>query len=325
MTGTMNMPYHLLFAMLLGQFVLATTAIAQTISFGASQAGGPNYSIALAISKEAGRQTGLDIRVIPQRSPSQVLPLVNANSQQLGATSGLELTVARNGEGSFAGNALTDLRAIGNLFPFRLTYAVRSDSPAKSIADLKGARLASGYRASTTGHTLSSAILEAAGISFDDVEKVEASDFSEAREFFIEGRTDAVHYIVGGGENARIASQAGGLKALGIPSSGDPDTRLNAIHPTLRTMLVRADPQQPGLDEDILVLAYDYVLYTNAQMPDEAVAAIAEALVSEAAAMAQSFPAFNAFNAKRVSADVGIPYHPAALEVYRNRGLTEAK
>jgi uncharacterized protein len=294
---------------------------AETISFGSSQAGGPNYSIALAIAKELNEATSLDVRLVPRRSPSQVLPLVNSNEQQLGATSGVELTAARNGEGSFSGNELTQLRAIGTLFPFRLTYSVRKDSGIETVADLKGTRMASGYRASTTGHILSSAILAAAGISFDDVTPVEVSDFMEAREFFIEGRTDAVHYIVGSGVNARLDSQAGGIRAIGIPPSEDVDKILHKIHPTLRSMKVAADAEAIGLENDILVMAYDYLLYTNASMPDETVASIAEILLENAAAMAQSFAAFRAFDPTRIASDAGIPYHPAALALYRAKGL----
>jgi uncharacterized protein len=298
-----------------------STGHADPISFGSSQAGGTTYGIAVALGKEAKNRSGLDIRAIPQRTASQVVPQVNSNAQQLGTTSGIELSAARDGAGAFAGNPMSELRAIGSLFPFRLTFAVRADHPARTVADLKGMRVSSGYRASTTGELLFSAILQASGISFEDVTKVDVSDFQEARELFIEDRADAVHFVVGSGANTRVAQQVGGIRALGIPPSEEVDKILKALHPSLRSTIVTPEMNSVGIENDILVMAYDYVLYTNASMPDDQVAEIANILLDGAETMAESVPAFASLNPNRIAADVGIPYHPAALEVYRARGL----
>lgn len=297
------------------------TASAEPISFGTSQAGGLTYNIALALAKEAKELDGLDIRATPYRSPSQVVPLVNSDELQLGATSGMELTAAMGGEGAFAGNAMENLRAIGSMFPVQLTFAVKSDNPAKSVANLKGLRVPSGYRASSTGGLLMSSILQAAGLTYDDVVPVEVASFGEARDVFQEGRADAVHIIIGAGSYVRLANQVGGLHALSIGDSPDVDAVLKAIHPALRSELVQADGGAVGVEEDIRVVAYDYVLYANKDLSDDVAAKMAEILVDRASAMAESVKGFHLFDVNQVAADVGVPLHPGARNYYVERGL----
>jgi TRAP transporter TAXI family solute receptor len=207
------------------------------------------------------------------------------------------------------------------MFPFLVTFAVRTDNPAATVADLKGQRVPSGIRAAATGALIFGSILEAAGLSYDDVTPVEASDYTAAREDFLERRTDATVFIIGNGSYARLASQAGGVKALGIPPTENLDARLKAMHPAFRAELVPGDSGNVGVEDDIWVLAYDYVLYTSADLPDDTASKMAEVLVDGATAMSESVQGFKSFDVDKVAADVGLPLHPGARNFYAERGL----
>jgi hypothetical protein len=298
-------------------------AHSEPIAFGTSQAGSATYGIALALAKEAKERSGLDIRATPFRSGSQVVPLVNSGELQLGATSAMELTAAIGGEDAFTGNAMPNLRAIGNMFPFRVTFAVKADNPAKTVADIKGQRVPSGYRAASTGALVVGSILAATGLTYEDVEAVEVTDYSAARDAFRERRVDINQIVIGSGGNAQLAEQVGGLRSLSIPVGVEVDARLKAMHPAFRSVLAEAG-SDVTVDENITVVAYDYVLYANADLADEIAAEIAGALADGAAAMSESVPGFKSFDATRVASDVGVPFHPGALEAYKERGLLPA-
>lgn len=303
-----------------GLLMAVGSAASEPITFGSSAAGGASYGIGLALAKELSNEAGIDMRVAPMRSTTQIVPLVNSGEVQVAAANALELAEAMHGTGSFEGSPMTELRVIGNIYPYRITYAVPKDDPAQTILDLKGKRLPHGFRAASTGSTIMTAILVAAGMSYDDVTPVEVSDYANARDVFLSKRTDAYHFVLGSGANVAVDQKVGGLRALALPDDPEAAARLKAYQPGLRIDRVSAGAAM-GVDRDMRVVAYDYMLYTSARTPDEIVEKIATAIVSGAGRMTEAAKGFEWFDPQRVAADNGIPFHPAALRVYSKFGL----
>lgn len=298
-----------------------TAAKAEPVTFASSAAGGASYVVGLALAKELSAQ-GIDMRVTPMRSTTQAVPLVSSGEVEAAAANAFELVDAMKGKGVFSGHPMNNLRIIGNIYPYWLTYSVKKDDPARSVADLKGKRLPHGFRATSTGDLTMTAILVAAGLSYRDVTPVEVTEFSGSRDAFLAGRLDAYHFVLGSGANVSVAQKVGGLRALTVTNEPEEAaSRLKAFGgPALRIAHVAAGTVL-GVDDDINVLAYDYMLYTSADTPDDLVEKIATVLISDAKRMSETAKGFKWFDPEHVGADNGIPFHPAALKVYRKFGL----
>ena len=302
-------------------FMACALAWAEPITFGTSRAGSTVYSLSLAMAKEAGEKDGLDIRVVPLKNPTQVLPKVNAGEMQLGAAGAVELGLAINGAGFFQGKPMENLVAIGNVFPFRMVYGARKSVETDSIGGLKGLKIPFGFKATSTGQLLMQALIEGAGLSFADVKPVEVTGFSTSRDAFADGRTDVFPYIVGTPQMQKIARTVGPLKALSLPGDPDADARVKKVNPAFRIVKVPADPENLGREGDVHALAYDYVLYAHKDAADDLVEKMAALLVDDAEKMAAVVPAFKDLDVERVALDVGVPLHPAARKFYEKRGL----
>jgi TRAP-type uncharacterized transport system substrate-binding protein len=69
------------------------------------------------------------------------------------------------------------------------------------------------------------------------------------------------------------------------------------------------------------VLQYDYFLYTDADQPDATVTAMLDALYGGKPTMEEMVASLSWFEPDAMYADVGMPYHPAALAFFDAHGI----
>ena len=73
--------------------------------------------------------------------------------------SGTEATFAFTGTEWYAGQKMPNLRAVAALVPNMTGYFVRANSPMRTVADLKGKRVSTGFDAQPTAALLSKSVL----------------------------------------------------------------------------------------------------------------------------------------------------------------------
>jgi TRAP-type uncharacterized transport system substrate-binding protein len=77
-----------------------------------------------------------------------------------------------------------------------------------------------------------------------------------------------------------------------------------------------------GVVEDTCVIAYDVYLTTGKAVPDAVVEGVLRGIWENVDKLPPLHPVFREWTRERaVDADVTIPYHPAAVRVYRELGL----
>src|SRR5262249_16540283 len=105
--------------------------------------------------------------------------------------------MAAGGEGPFAqGYAIPSLRALGSLFPEPVNVVVSARSPIRTIAELRGKRVAIGARGSGT-RADALAVLEAHGLTLKDLAEVRDDTLEAAASGLRAGRLDAFFATVG--------------------------------------------------------------------------------------------------------------------------------
>lgn len=218
--------------------------------------------------------------------------------------------LASAGEGPFAqGGAVTSLRALGSLFPEPVHVVVLASSPIRTIADLRGKRVAVGAQNSGT-RSDALAVLEAHGLGLKDLAGVRNEGVEVAAGNLLAGRIDAFFATVGAPtrELQRLATRRP-IRLLSL----DPPAieRLVTQNPGLVRLLVPANTY-PEQKENVTTVAATALLVTRSDVP-ESEAALVLRLVFENPDYLSAGSAQGSKISKRTGLrGITIPMHPAA-------------
>jgi TRAP transporter TAXI family solute receptor len=227
---------------------------------------------------------------------------------------------AYTGTGVFEGKGkLADLRAIANLYPESIHVVVKKGAGIKSIADLKGKRVALDEPGSGT---LINArmVLAAYGVKESDI-KPEYIKPNQAGDKLKDGSLDAFFFVGGApaGAIAELASSGTGIELL--PLSGPQAESLMKSSPWFAVDNIAANTYKDV--PAVQTLAVGAQLVTSAKIDANTVYEITKAMYSDAAQKAlQAGHAKGKFITKENAVKgVGIPFHPGAEKFYKEAGL----
>ena len=300
---------------------IAAAANAQTLAIGTSGQGTATYSIGSAIAKVVGDKAGLQVVVQPQGGTGKVVPLVNSGRVDFGLANILEVTNAVKGVGPFKGRENPNLKIAAVIYPFKVGFFVRNDSPAKLVSDIKGMKISSGYDGQKIIGILVKAALANGGLTFDDMDNVPTANIIGNANDFAAGKTDVGFFALGSGKVSQINASVGGLRFITLDAAGEAVKRMQAT--VSQSYVQRVEPRADlvGIAEPVNLMAYDYILYAGAHIADDVVAKVVKAMAENRDALAASFANFNDLVPAKMSKDVGLEYHPGAISYYQGAGM----
>ncbi len=227
---------------------------------------------------------------------------------------------AFTGTGVFEGKPkLADLRMIANLYPESIHIVVKKGSGIKTVADLKGKRVALDEPGSGT---LIDArlVLAAWGLKESDI-KPDYIKPNQAGDKLKDGSLDAFFFVGGApaGAIAELASSGAGIEL--VPVAGPPVEALLKSSPWFAQDAIPAGTYKDVPAVQTLAVGAQFV--TSAKVDAETVYQITKALYSEATQ--KTLQAGHA-KGKYITRDnavkgVGIPFHPGAERFYKEVGL----
>jgi len=312
-------------AMALIAYLFENAAHAQVLGFGTAPQGSIGYNMGSAIAKVMAETASVQSRVQPYSGSSAILPLVNSGELDLTVCNVLEAQEAANGEGPYQGRKQGNLRVLGVIFPLYSSIFVRKDSPIKSIAELKGKRLAWGYTAQVTLSRVVDAILATGGVSGSDIRQVLVPNVVRGADDFAEGKLDGGFFALGAAKVSEVDKSVGGIRYL--PVSDDPKAvaAMRKIMPYAYVIEVKPSPAFAGLDGPTKLMAYDYLIVAGSHLKDDSVYKIAKAVHDNKPKLVESLPAFGGFNPQSMYKDMPAPFHPGAVKYYKEIGLGAKK
>ncbi len=290
---------------------LAPATQAQQIGIGTMGQGTSGYSIGAAIARVLA-QEGISALVQPSAGTSAYLPLIDMGELDLGIANAIEVNDAANGTGDFEGRALKNISPAARLYPFRVGIFARDDSGIETVADLAGKSVTYGFTSQLTINRIVTAILAAGGLSPDDIEQNMVPNVIRGADDFVSGRADGAFFAVGSGKVTEVDASVGGLHWLPLPGTPEAEARLQEVVPQAYIDVIQPREGLTGVDSEMPVMAYDYMLVVGAHVPDETVTAIVTALRENKDALVESFAAFRDMDTDAMFVDVGVPYHPGA-------------
>ncbi|MEO8280774.1 MAG: TAXI family TRAP transporter solute-binding subunit [Ideonella sp.] len=228
-------------------------------------------------------------------------------------------TWAQKGTGIYTGKPnVPGLRLIANLYPESIHVVVRKGSNIKTVADLKGKRVALDEPGSGT-LVNARAILAAYGVKETDI-KPEYIKPNQAGDKMKDGSLDAFFFTGGApaGAIAELASSGSGIDIL--PIEGAIADALRASSGFFAPDVIAADTYK-GVGE-VHTLAVGAQWVTSDKADTDTVYAITKALFSEPAqkTLASGHAKGKFITVQNAVKGAGIPFHPGAEKYYREVG-----
>jgi TRAP transporter TAXI family solute receptor len=311
---------HLLTAAIAAAALAGTAQAQQFFRIGTGGTAGTYYPVGGMIANAVSQPGKL---VATAQASNGSLANVNAvagGSLEAGMTQSDVATWAYTGTGAFEGKPkVADLRMIANLYPESIHLVVKKGSGIKSVADLKGKRVALDEPGSGT---LIDArmVLNAYGVKESDI-KPDYIKPNQAGDKLKDGSLDAFFFVGGApaGAIAELAASGTGLEL--VPLAGPQAEALRKSSPWFAVDNIPANTYKDV--PAVQTLAVGAQLVTSAKVDTNTVYEVTKAMYSEATQKA--LQAGHA-KGKYITRDnavqgVGIPYHPGAEKFYKEVGL----
>ncbi len=172
---------------------------------------------------------------------------------------------AANGKEMFKDNKVENIRGIAALYPETVQFVTTADKGIKSIADLKGKKVAVG--ASGSGAEANARqILGAYGLTYDDID-VQYLSFGEAADALKDGNVD-VGVVVAGFPTAAIQDLAANKSAALVNVDAEHADKLMKQYPYF-TKITVPKGTYPGQEEDVSTVAVKCVIVTTDKLSDD--------------------------------------------------------
>jgi TRAP transporter TAXI family solute receptor len=302
--------------------LFAGSASAAPLGIATSNPGSLYHNIGTAIAKAANSH-GLNVTIQPATSPNQYLPAVGNGQFEFGIANLQEFEYALEGKAWFKGHASPNLRVVALLYPLKEAIFVRKDSNIKSIGDLKGKRMTAGYTAQHTIIPQLAAQYATAGLTADDVKKVQVPSVVAGANAFMAGQADGFIFAHGAGKVREADAAVGGIRALPIPNTPQALAAIKKHWPTGYLVEMKPGRADPGVLAPGYFMAYPMMIFTNKNVPEEQVTKLTKIIYESQAEMGQVFAPMKGFNPKQDMVKDAAPakYHPGAIKFYKEVGL----
>jgi len=300
---------------------LVGAAHAQMVGIMTTPVGSFSNSAGAAMAKVINDKAG--VKAVVQAQASTGFEAVEAGNVEFNLSNSFDATFFATGKGEYAGTGVKkNFLHAAALIPYRVAMHVRKDSDIKSIADLKGKRVASGFNAQKTIARIIAAHLASAGLTYDDVVAVPVPNVVRQAEDFTSGKIDLLFFAVGSAPVKQAAASVGGLRVLPVDDSPEAIKRIQAVLPGAYILTVNPAPNIEGITEPTKLVAFDMVLNVNAKVPNDVVYKVVKAIHSNKKELAATFRPFGLFNpAKMAKPSLGVEFHPGAVEFYKEIGI----
>jgi TRAP transporter TAXI family solute receptor len=279
---------------------------------------GAYFPIGTALSKFYGdAMPNTKVTVQSTKASAENLNLVQAGRGELAFALGDAVSNAwqGNSEAGFP-KKLDKLRGIAGIYPNYIQIAASEDSGIKTLADLKGKRVAVG--APKSGTELNArALFKAAGMSYDDFAKVEYLSFGQSVELMKNRQIDATLVSAGLGV-AAVKDLSTNIAIRLIPIT--PEVIANVGDSAYQPSTIPANTYS-GQTEAVPTAAIRNILVTNSDVSDQDAYTMTKELFAQLPALHAAHKATLAIDPKTAALGVPVPLHPGAERYYREAGL----
>jgi uncharacterized protein len=298
----------------------------RSVTIGSNPPGSVFYALASGLAKAVSEATPMQMAVQPYTGTSTFMPLLNSGELDFGINNFVDLALAFQGPerlkigGQNPFPHIPNVRLVMRGSPFLVGLLVRKDSPIKTIYDIKGKRITGEYPAQLAVWYNMFGALASAGLTWKDAKVVAVPAANEGVDALVQGRADVTQHALNSAK-IREADSAIGVRHISIDCSPEGEKRLRRAVPGYYPRVVKAGTAL-AVVEDTCFTAYDICLTSPKVATDAVVATVLKAVWDNIEKLPPFHPAFNEWTRDRaVDPDVTIPYHPGAIQFFKEKGV----
>jgi TRAP transporter TAXI family solute receptor len=314
----MRKPYQILCALAAGTLLALPAQAQQFINVLTGGTSGVYYPLGVSLSQIYGKALpGAKTAVQATKASAENLNLLQAGRGEIGFTLGDALSDAWKGDEDAGFKApLKKLRGMAGIYSNYIHLVASADSGIRSLADLKGKRVAVGAPKSGT-EINTRHILRGAGMSYKDLGKVEYLPFGESVELMKNRQLDATLISAGLGV-AAVRDLATAVKIVIVPIPAEVIAKIG--DPAYQPATIPANTYN-GQTADAHTVAIPNFLVTHEGVPADTVYAMTKSMFDNLDQMVAAHAAAKAIKLENAIKGMPLPLHAGAEKYYREVGL----
>ena len=225
---------------------------------------------------------------------------------------------AYNGTSLFEGEApYANFSTVAGLYDETIQI-VTCDESIQSVADLAGKKVSVGDVGSGVEFNAKQ-ILEAYGLSFEDIEVVNAS-FADSADALEKGELDAA-FIVAGTPTTAVEELAESYKIGLVQLDEEHIAALQSTYDFYTEAVIPAGTYA-GLDADAVTISVRATLVASNEVSETAVYELLKALFDNKDELAKRHEKFASLNLEDAVKGMSVPFHAGAKKYYEEQGIT---
>jgi len=299
-------------------------------TMGTNPAGTVFYAVASGLAKVISGAGPMQSVVQPYTGTSTFLPLLDNGEIDFGVVNAVDMGLAYQGPARLKVGGRNPFPHVPNTrllmrgSPLMASLVARKDAPIKTVYDVKGKRVTGEYPAHLAVWYSVFGSLASGGLTWDDVKVVPVPAVNDGIDALVQGRADVSNHAVGSAK-IKEADAAVGARYVSLDCSPQGEERIKKAVPGYYLTMLKSG-FSTGIVGDTCVQSYDIYLVGHKAMPGEVVHATLKALWDNIDKLPPLHPQFKDWTRERgASADVTMPYHPAAAQFYKEQKIWSAK
>ena len=299
-------------------------------TIGTNPAGTAFYAVSAGLAKVISDVGPMQSVVQPYTGSSTFMPLLDNGEIDFGIINAVEMNLGYQGPAKLKISGKNPLPHVPNTrlimrgSPLSVSLVVKKDSPIKTFQDVRGKRVTGEYPANVAIWYHIYTELANAGLTWNDVKVVPVSSVNDGVDALVQGRADVSNHAIGAAK-IKEADSAVGVRFLSLDCSAQGDARVRKAVPGYYVTTLKAG-SSTGIIGDTCVLTYDIYMVGHKGLSNDVVAHSLKAIWDNIDKLPPLNPQFQEWTRERAaSADVTIPYHPAAVQFYKEKNLWNAK
>ncbi len=296
--------------------IAATTAAhAEEFVLSSGSQGGSWYPLAGAIKSIAEQMdSDLSITVTPGAGVANVVG-VAAGKFPIAFANTISTVDALAGRPPFRQKA-ENVCNLGTLYPQWFQIVARDDANVTSVSDFKGKRLTT-QQNGNTGEFLTRSLLDAVGLSYEDMANVSHVSYSDSVNQMKDGHADI--FTLGTALPAGAVMDVATSRDIEIvPITEEIFTFFKSQNAAFIRRTIPAD-SYPNLSGEADAITYGTHLIAACDYNSDVVKTILTAITDNLEALSAVNKSMATLSIEDMSADIGVPLHPAAAEFYKQR------
>jgi uncharacterized protein len=298
-------------------------------TIGTNPAGTVFYAVGAGLGKVISEAGQMQAAVQPYTGTSTLLPLLDSGELDFAIINAVESNLAYQGPNRLKIGGKNPLPHVPNArllmrgSPLFIGLVAKKDGM-KSIVEAKGKRVAGEYPANIAIWYHGYAALASAGLTWNDVKVVPVPAVNDGVDAIVQGRADAAIHAVGAAK-VKEADASVGVRIVPLDCTAQGDSRVRKAVPGYSTTTLKSG-FSTGVIDDTCVLNFDIYFLGHKGLSNDVVQASLRAIWDNIDKLPPLHTQFKDWTRERAaSADVTLPYHPAAMQFYKEKNLWNAK